>query len=43
MTGGEGKFVIPTLLPGTYTIKAELQGFQPTTRTGMVVSVGQES
>ena len=28
MTSGEGKFVIPTLLPGTYTIKAELQGFR---------------
>jgi hypothetical protein len=42
VTGGEGKFVIPTLLPGTYTIKAELQGFEPTKRTGLVLQVGQE-
>ena len=42
VTGSEGKFVIPTLLPGTYTIKAELQGFQPTTRKGVVLQVGQE-
>jgi hypothetical protein len=42
VTGSEGKFVIPTLLPGTYTIKAELQGFETTTRTGLLLQVGQE-
>ena len=42
VTGGEGKFVVPTLLPGTYTVKAELQGFETTTRTGVVLEVGQE-
>src|SRR5689334_7650456 len=30
------------LLPGTYTIKAELQGFQVTNLSGIVVNVGQE-
>ena len=29
-------------MPGTYTIKAELQGFQTATQTGVVLSVGQE-
>ncbi len=42
VTSGEGRFVIPTLVPGTYTVKAELQGFETTTRTGLVLGVGQE-
>ena len=42
VTSGEGRFIIPTLLPGSYTLKAELQGFEALTRTGLVLSVGQE-
>jgi len=42
VTGPEGKFTIPTLVPGTYTIKAELQGFQLTNLAGVVLNVGQE-
>src|SRR5690242_9869129 len=42
VTGAEGKFTIPTLVPGNYTLKAELQGFQLTNLTGIVVNVGQE-
>ena len=42
VTDGEGKFILPNLQPGTYTVKAELGGFQTATRTGMVVNVGQE-
>jgi hypothetical protein len=37
-----GRFVMPSLLPGTYTVKADLSGFQPMVRTGMVVRVGEE-
>ena len=42
VTSGDGRFVIPTLVPGTYSIKAELQGFQTVTQTGVVLNVGQE-
>ena len=42
VTGGEGRFVIPTLTPGTYTVKAELSGFETVARTGLVLQVGQE-
>ena len=42
VTGPEGLFVIPTLLPGTYTVRAELAGFQAQTREGLVLRIGQE-
>lgn len=38
-TGGVYRF--PSLLPGTYSVKLELQGFQTIVRAGIVVSVGQ--
>ena len=37
-----GRFVMPSLLPGTYTVKADLSGFQPMVRAGLVVRVGEE-
>jgi hypothetical protein len=42
VTSSDGRFVVPTLRPGTYTVKAELTGFQTLVRTGLVVAVGQE-
>ena len=36
-----GRWVIPALQPGRYTVKAELSGFQTQNRTGVVVNVGQ--
>lgn len=41
-TGPEGRFIITTLTPGIYTVRVALQGFQTQSRTGVVVSVGQE-
>jgi hypothetical protein len=43
VTGEEGLFVIPTLLPGTYTVRAELAGFQTQLREGLVLQIGQEA
>jgi hypothetical protein len=42
VTSGDGRFVVPTLLPGTYTIRAELPGFQTVSQTGVMLNVGQE-
>ena len=42
ISGPEGHFVIPTLMPGTYTIRTELTGFQGQAREGIVLRIGQE-
>ena len=42
ISSADGRYVVPTLLPGRYSIKAELQGFQTATQTGLVLLVGQE-
>ena len=42
VTGAEGQFVVPTLTPGTYTLRADLSGFQAQTRTGLTLLIGQE-
>ena len=42
VSGPEGHFVVPTLLPGTYTIQTTLAGFQGQRREGIVVRIGQE-
>jgi outer membrane receptor for ferrienterochelin and colicin len=42
VSNSDGRFTIPTMLPGTYTLKAELPGFQAMMLSGLVVNVGQE-
>jgi len=42
VTDDTGRYVLPQLLPGTYTVKADLSGFQPMVRNGMTVRVGEE-
>jgi hypothetical protein len=39
-TGPEGRFSIPVLPPGTYTIKLELAGFATETREGLILTLG---
>ena len=43
VSGGDGFFQLPQVAPGTYSIKAALNGFKEVTRTGIVVSVGDTS
>src|SRR5215467_10788588 len=42
VSGPDGRYIFPALTPGTYTVKAELSGFQALTRSGLIVGVGQE-
>jgi hypothetical protein len=42
VSGPDGRFVVPTLVPGLYTIRAELEGFQPREHKGLRLGVGQE-
>jgi hypothetical protein len=41
VTNEAGRWVLPALQPGRYTVKAELAGFQTQNRAGLVVNVGQ--
>ena len=41
MSNEVGRFVIPALTPGRYTLRAELSGFQTQTRAGVQIGVGQ--
>ncbi len=38
VTGGDGAFVAPNLLPGTYTVTVEAKGFKKLETTGIVLS-----
>jgi hypothetical protein len=39
---GVGAYSAPNLQPGTYTVRAEANGFQATQHTGVLVEVGQD-
>ena len=41
-TDDAGEFNAPNLLPGTYSVRAEAQGFKPTERTGVTLEVSQD-
>ncbi|MSO82263.1 MAG: carboxypeptidase regulatory-like domain-containing protein, partial [Acidobacteria bacterium] len=40
-SNGAGRFVLPPVVPGRYSMKVELSGFQTQALTGVTVSVGQ--
>ncbi len=40
-SGGDGRFTMPFLTPGTYAVKAELQGFKAVEQKDINVSLGQ--
>src|SRR5258705_3159780 len=41
VTDGEGRFSLPFLTPGTYTLRAELPGFKTIDRTNIEVRLDQ--
>jgi hypothetical protein len=41
VTDGSGRFAVPFLIPGTYSIKAELQGFKTIEQNNVVVRLEQ--
>ena len=41
VTDAKGDFILPPVVPGTYVIRAEAQGFAPTLLTGVTLEVGE--
>src|ERR1035437_113621 len=42
VSGGDGSFVAPNLLPGTYTITIEMKGFKKLEKIGIVLSAADK-
>src|SRR6266850_3495705 len=40
-TDAEGRYAVPFLTPGTYSVRAELEGFKAAERKDIVVALGQ--
>jgi len=40
-SNGDGNFVFPSLIPGSYTITVELKGFKTSKQIGVVVHAGE--
>src|SRR4051812_12356056 len=43
VTDEQGRFIAPFLTPGTYTLRAELQGFKPVEQPNVQVRLGQRA
>src|SRR5262245_10779269 len=41
VSAADGSFIASSLVPGTYEVNAELQGFKKFTRTGLILEVGK--
>jgi hypothetical protein len=41
VTDRDGRFTVPFLTPGSYAVRAELQGFKPVDQSGVQVRLGQ--
>jgi hypothetical protein len=42
VTNGSGYYEAPLLIPGTYAVSVQVQGFKTATREGIVIGVGQQ-
>jgi hypothetical protein len=43
VTAADGSYALPNVLPGSYTLRAEKQGYLPVTMTGVVLSSGESA
>ena len=41
LTSGDGTYVVPGLVPGSYSVRVELNGFRPLTREGILLATGE--